>query len=172
MFTQTGTTANLLFPFFLFSLHTHSRRLLRLKYTPDPLLRYLYPHFSILIEARMAEWSKAVVSGTILFGGVGSNPTPCIFFSDSSIRLPSNSSTCVPLKTDCCLLYTFAPSLSRDSVAEWSKACDSKSLLLWRRRFESCRCRFFFFSFSLNSNALSPHSTRQTVWPSGLRRLT
>ena len=171
MFTQTGTTANLLFPFFS-SHFTHSRRLLRLKYTPDPLFSYLYLHSRFLIEARMAEWSKAVVSGTILFGGVGSNPTPCIFFSDSSIRLPSISSTCVPLKTDCCLLYTFAPSLSRDSVAEWSKACDSKSLLLWRRRFESCRCRFFFFSFSLNSNALSPHSTRLTVWPSGLRRLT
>ena len=124
MFTQTGTTANLLFPFFLFSLHTHSRRLLRLKYTPDPLFSYLYLHSRFLIEARMAEWSKAVVSGTILFGGVGSNPTPCIFFSDSSIRLPSNSSTCVPLKTDCCLLYTFAP--------------------------------------------LSP----ETVWPSGLRRVT
>ena len=29
-----------------------------------------------------------------------------------------------------------------DNVAEWSKACDSKSLLLWRRRFKSCRCRF------------------------------
>ena len=30
----------------------------------------------------------------------------------------------------------------RDSVAEWSKACDLKSLLLRRRRFESCHCRF------------------------------
>ena len=30
-----------------------------------------------------------------------------------------------------------------DNVAEWSKACDQKSLLLWRRRFESCRCRLF-----------------------------
>ena len=29
-----------------------------------------------------------------------------------------------------------------DNVAEWSKACDSKSLLLWRRRFKSCHCRF------------------------------
>ena len=28
-------------------------------------------------------------------------------------------------------------------MAEWSKACDSKSLLLWRRRFKSCHCRFF-----------------------------
>ena len=27
-------------------------------------------------------------------------------------------------------------------MAEWSKACDSKSLLLWRRRFKSCHCRF------------------------------
>ena len=30
-----------------------------------------------------------------------------------------------------------------DNVAEWSKACDSKSLLLWRRRFKSCHCRRF-----------------------------
>ena len=121
MFTQTGTTANLLFPFFLFSLHTHSRRLLRLKYTPDPLLRYLYPHFSILIEARMAEWSKAVVSGTILFGGVGSNPTPCIFFSTTHTPFSSY--------TEC-----FCPTLH---------------------------------SYSL-SGALRP----ETVWPSGLRRVT
>ena len=27
----------------------------------------------------MAEWSKALVLGTSLFGGVGSNPTPVIF---------------------------------------------------------------------------------------------
>ena len=28
----------------------------------------------------MAEWSKALVLGTSLFGGVGSNPTPVMFF--------------------------------------------------------------------------------------------
>ena len=28
----------------------------------------------------LAEWSKALVLGTSLFGGVGSNPTPVIFF--------------------------------------------------------------------------------------------
>jgi hypothetical protein len=28
--------------------------------------------------ASMAEWSKAVRSGRILFGGVGSNPTRCM----------------------------------------------------------------------------------------------
>ncbi len=33
----------------------------------------------------MAEWSKAVVSGTILFGGVGSNPTPCILIKKKTI---------------------------------------------------------------------------------------
>ena len=33
--------------------------------------------------------------------------------------------------------------LTYDSVAEWSKACDLKSLLLRRRRFESCHCRFY-----------------------------
>ena len=30
------------------------------------------------LTARVAEWSKALVSGTSLFGGVGSNPTSCI----------------------------------------------------------------------------------------------
>ena len=30
------------------------------------------------VQARVAEWSKASVSGTGLFGGVGSNPTSCI----------------------------------------------------------------------------------------------
>ena len=29
-------------------------------------------------QASVAEWSKALVSGTSLFGGVGSNPTSCI----------------------------------------------------------------------------------------------
>ena len=29
----------------------------------------------------MAEWSKALVLGTSHFDGVGSNPTPAIFFS-------------------------------------------------------------------------------------------
>ena len=28
----------------------------------------------------LAEWSKALVLGTSLFGGVGSNPTPVIFY--------------------------------------------------------------------------------------------
>ena len=30
----------------------------------------------ILIEGSVAEWSKALVLGTSLSGGVGSNPTP------------------------------------------------------------------------------------------------
>ena len=29
-----------------------------------------------------------------------------------------------------------------DSVAEWSKAIDLKSIILWMRRFKSCHCRF------------------------------
>ena len=29
----------------------------------------------------LAEWSKALVLGTSLFGGVGSNPTPVIFLN-------------------------------------------------------------------------------------------
>ena len=32
--------------------------------------------------------------------------------------------------------------IRKDILAEWSKACDSKSLLRRRRRFKSCRCRF------------------------------
>ena len=31
--------------------------------------------------ARVAEWSKAIVSGTILFEGAGSNPASCILGS-------------------------------------------------------------------------------------------
>ena len=121
MFTQTGTTANLLFPFYS-SLHSYTLT------TPSPaqkhtspLLRYLYLHFSILIEARMAEWSKAVVSGTILFGGVGSNPTPCIFFSTTH--------TC----------------------------------------FSSYTEPFFL---PLHSYSFSVPLRPETVWPSGLRRVT
>ena len=30
-----------------------------------------------------------------------------------------------------------------DSVAEWSKAIDLKSIILWMRRFKSCHCRFY-----------------------------
>ena len=28
-------------------------------------------------------------------------------------------------------------------MAEWSKAIDLKSIILWMRRFKSCHCRFF-----------------------------
>ena len=46
----------------------------------------------------------------------------------------------------------FKPKSGNDILAEWSKACDSKSLLRRRRRFKSCRCRLFdpfcgFFPF-------------------------
>ena len=34
-------------------------------------------------------------------------------------------------------------SVCPDSVAEWSKAIDLKSIILWMRRFKSCHCRFF-----------------------------
>ena len=33
--------------------------------------------------------------------------------------------------------------INEDSVAEWSKAIDLKSIILWMRRFKSCHCRFF-----------------------------
>ena len=35
-----------------------------------------------------------------------------------------------------------------DSVAEWSKAIDLKSIILWMRRFKSCHCRFVKIIFS------------------------
>ena len=142
----------------------------------------------------MAEWSKAVVSGTILFGGVGSNPTPCIFFSTTHtcfssytepFFLPLHSySFSVPLRPETVwpsglrrvtrnhfssggvgsnpaavvfsflllflFTYTHLHIIHRDSVAEWSKAVDLKSISLWERRFEPCHCRFALFdSFTL-----------------------
>ena len=140
----------------------------------------------------MAEWSKAVVSGTILFGGVGSNPTPCIFFSPKHTRFSSHMecffclrhsySLSVPLRPETVwpsglrrvtrnhfssggvgsnpaavvfsfrLLFLFSYThlhiTHRDSVAEWSKAVDLKSISLWERRFEPCHCRFVLFGDS------------------------
>ena len=171
MFTQTGTTANLLFPFSS-SLHSHTPHASSSSKTHLPPFEIFIPP---LLHLDRSKDGRVVQGGSFRYYSLrrrGFEPHSLHFLFWLPIRLPSNSSTCVSFKTDSCLLYTFAPSLSRDSVAEWSKACDSKSLLLWRRRFESCRCRFFFFSFSSNSNALSLHSTRLTVWPSGLRRLT
>ena len=62
-----------------------------------------------------------------------------------------------------------------DILAEWSKACDSKSLLRRRRRFKSCRCRFLhgiLFCGLLPPNlvACHPHSLRSDLgtlapWP-------
>ena len=134
----------------------------------------------------MAEWSKAVVSGTILFGGVGSNPTPCIFFSTtqtpfspyterfftrchsyslsgalrpetvwpsglrrvtrnhfSSGGVGSNPAAVV-FSFRLLFLFSYTPLriIHGDSVAEWSKAVDLKSISLWERRFEPCHCRF------------------------------
>ena len=36
----------------------------------------------LYVEGSVAEWSKALVLGTSLFGGVGSNPTAAIDFVD------------------------------------------------------------------------------------------
>ena len=134
----------------------------------------------------MAEWSKAVVSGTILFGGVGSNPTPCIFFSPAHTPFSSYTECFCPMRHSYSLSDTLRPETvwpsglrrvtrnhfssggvgsnpaavvfsfflsfyficsfhlphSSDSVAEWSKAVDLKSISLWERRFEPCHCRF------------------------------
>ena len=59
-------------------------------------------------------------------GGVGSNPAAVVF----SFRL-------LFLFT-----YTHLHIIHGDSVAEWSKAVDLKSISLWERRFEPCHCRF------------------------------
>ena len=37
----------------------------------------------LYVEGSVAEWSKALVLGTSLFGGVGSNPTAAITFLTS-----------------------------------------------------------------------------------------
>ena len=135
MFTQTGTTANLLFAFFYsfdsIPLSDDTRR----HWTPS--CSYLYPFWCFLNEARMAEWSKAVVSGTILFGGVGSNPTPCILFSLHTLIHLRLMQT-----LHCSYMNPIWHTPTRDSVAEWSKAVDLKSISLWERRFEPCHCRF------------------------------
>ena len=154
--------------------------------TPDDFSSYLYPFCLIYTEARMAEWSKAVVSGTILFGGVGSNPTPCIFFSTTHTPFSSYTVCFCPLRHSYSLSVTLRPEtvwpsglrrvtrnhfssggvgsnpaavvfsfrllflftythlhiIHGDSVAEWSKAVDLKSISLWERRFEPCHCRF------------------------------
>ena len=47
------------------------------------------------------------------------------------------------------LRYLYYSLIVYDNVAEWSKACDSKSLLLRRRRFKSCRCRFLVVGYRL-----------------------
>ena len=36
-----------------------------------------------------------------------------------------------------------------DSVAEWSKAIDLKSIILWMRRFKSCHCRNLFINIEI-----------------------
>ena len=41
---------------------------------------YLFSDAKKGIDGSVAEWSKALVLGTSLFGGVGSNPTAAIYF--------------------------------------------------------------------------------------------
>ena len=43
--------------------------------------------FSDAYDGWMAEWSKALVLGTSLFGGVGSNPTPVTFAARKHYRI-------------------------------------------------------------------------------------
>ena len=43
-----------------------------------------------------------------------------------------------------CPKYCSTPDRCEDSVAEWSKAIDLKSIILRMRRFKSCHCRFLF----------------------------
>ena len=44
----------------------------------------------------MAERSKAPVSGTGLFGGVGSNPTPIIFLPSTGTKIAGDNKTALP----------------------------------------------------------------------------
>ena len=69
-------------------------------------------------------------------GGVGSNPAAVVF---SFLHL---------------FLFSYTPLhiIHGDSVAEWSKAVDLKSISLWERRFESCHCRFALFDDSVLSD--------------------
>ena len=46
--------------------------------------QFLYPHKVLSVYARVAERSKAIVSGTILFEVAGSNPASCILGSGKS----------------------------------------------------------------------------------------
>ena len=60
-----------------------------------------------------------------------------------------------------------------DSVAEWSKAIDLKSIILWMRRFKSCHCRFFKKFCSVGVVWEYGYGGRigtveyKTTWPSG-----
>lgn len=50
-----------------------------------------------ILNAFMAEWSKAVDSSSILFGGVGSNPTPSMLFFFALTHLILNDYIIAPL---------------------------------------------------------------------------
>ena len=56
--------------------------------------------------------------------------------------LPIDETRC--LLTHDADMYTHTTDRCKDSVAEWSKAIDLKSIILRMRRFKSCHCRFLF----------------------------
>ena len=69
---------------------------------------YLTNSFSLCVYARVAEWSKAIVSGTILlFEGAGSNPASCILGRKHN----ENAENCVIVKYIkgiwCCCCHIF-----------------------------------------------------------------
>ena len=57
-----------------------------------------------------------------------------------SLTIDEATSLLTPDATMCCS----TPDRCEDSVAEWSKAIDLKSIILRMRRFKSCHCRFLF----------------------------
>ena len=88
----------------------------------------------------MAEWSKALVLGTSLFGGVGSNPTPVTdlwgISSIGRVRRSQRRGTGIETRI---LHFLFAR--EQWQVGRVVKAVDSKSTGLRPRQFESGRCR-------------------------------
>ena len=92
--------------------------------TPNTLSS-THPH-SLSSETVWPSGLRRVTRNHFSSGGVGSNPA-AVVFSFSPLFL---------------FTYSHRHDFIRDSVAEWSKAVDLKSISLWERRFEPCHCRF------------------------------
>ena len=111
------------------------------------------PKFIIMVDSkvekngksfrgRVVEWSKALVLGTSHFYGVGSNPTPAIFFSSCQIFLLNFELLTWPLQ---CFIFVLPPPF-----------LFSPPFLL----FSSLSAFILFLSLSLSCN--------HKVWPSSV----